>query len=155
MCWFATKESQSQIATMCLKHPTTGDTWFEKPDSDEKYQIKFKVKGHFSTDFYEESKKFIKIISDKGRMELEKITDENVELLASCIIDWEDNGAMIEPYSPENAKKMLADPEKHFVFQQLMNFVNDRTNFFIVPSSKSTLQRNNNEGVTSPLKTQK
>ena len=56
--------------------------------------------------------------------------DTTAEMLASLIVDWEDNGFISDPYSPEVALEMLEAPENLWLRSQLKLFMEDTANFF-------------------------
>ena len=106
------------------KHPVTGEEYFEKEDGSMIQGI-FTVVGTSSKEFYN----YINTHNQFGVLTTGN-EDTTAEMLASLIVDWEDNGFISDPYSPEVALEMLEAPENLWLRSQLKLFMEDTANFF-------------------------
>lgn len=72
-------------------------------------------------------------LGKSSKVDLLDAERRNIEVCAACIVGWtglEDDEGNPLPYSPEQAKELLARTELSFVREQVQDFVAKRTNFF-------------------------
>lgn len=61
----------------------------------------------------------------------ENMDAQAIEVLAACVEKWENvaEGGEAIPCTPQNVRRILADPELAWIKDQLQGFVNDLQNF--------------------------
>jgi hypothetical protein len=120
---------QPKQGKLIIKHPVTGETFFQLPDG-EKVQLILYIVGRNSPQWLE----FMKKINAKGGLEqgelFSRISENAKSFVANQIVGWEDNGALKEPYSPEKAEELINDPHNNWMMEQIQTFLIDETNFF-------------------------
>lgn len=124
---------QPKQGKLIVKHPITGDQYFDLPDG-EKVQFILYIVGRNSPQWLE----FMKKINEKGGLTqgelFSRISDSAKEFVANQIVGWEDNGALKVPYSPEKASELINDPHNNWLMEQIQAFLVDETNFFFTGS---------------------
>lgn len=118
-----------KTGTLIIKHPVTGETEFSL-DSGEKVQLILHIVGRNSQEWLD----FMKKINEKGGLDkgelFSRISDNAKSFISNQIVGWDDTGALKEPYSKENAEKLINDPKNSWLMEQIQEFLLDEANFF-------------------------
>jgi len=87
--------------------------------------------GQDSMPFRNKSKQLMKQRLAKGKddaIDVDQLEKDNAELAAACIVGWDQE--TFGPFSAEQSRAFMMDPELSWVREQVEVFVRERTNFF-------------------------
>jgi len=109
-----------------LKHPMTG----------EGLNVKVKIVGKNSRQFKERFYETVSAVSRLGKEvetgERMKVAELNsIELVAACIVGWDDNEFFGGEYTVERAKDIVSRPELAWVKSQVEDAITEDSLFFI------------------------
>lgn len=92
----------------------------------------FKVVGHDSKQFRAVAKKYAQQFLGVDKIPVDELERQNAELLAACIIGWNNltEGGVPVPYTHEKAVELMMTPELSFIREQVERYVAQRVNFF-------------------------
>lgn len=109
------------VQKMPLKHPVSG----------EETGIEFNLVGQDSKPFRDKARAISKGMIGKKTQDLDPIAieAESFELVAACIVGWNDEEAF-GPYTPSKAVELMKMDELAFAREQIEEFVKLRANFF-------------------------
>lgn len=108
--------------------------------SGEKTDIEFLVAGPDSDEFRkaedrlsnQTARRAIQRPGKALRLTAEELKERNQELLMAVTLDWKNvsfNGEEL-PFTKENLRVIYTEPAFGFIFDQALDFVNERSNFF-------------------------
>jgi hypothetical protein len=108
---------------MEIKHPKT----------DEPTGVFIELIGPDSADFrnlskVQATKRLAK--GDKAPVNLEELTNDNDNLIATCIVGWTDEDFFGMPYSKQAALDLMKNPQRAWLRRQIDEFTDERKNFF-------------------------
>lgn len=137
MASIVTEQLKPKVAELLIKHPVTGNTEFEILGQEEKVQGILRIVGQYSDEFVNASKvmaqEFEVFANAEDKSEaLDTVKHIKRDMLAKCIVGWEDNGFFSTPYSPEEALDLLTQTENDWLVDQIMSFTTEKSNFFLV-----------------------
>jgi hypothetical protein len=75
---------------------------------------------------------------EKAPVDLVELTDNNDQLLASCIVGWTDEAFFLGPYTKAAALELIKNPARAWLRRQIDDFTEDRKNFFRSDDSQPT-----------------
>lgn len=116
---YKTKES----ADMVVKHPETGE------ETDAVITVAGKDSKIWRQIEAERAQKAIDKMSKGKKYKFDAADLDNRKQLVQVILDWK-NLAPDFPYSKENAEILASDNGLAWLFEQIEEFMNDRSNFF-------------------------
>lgn len=67
---------------------------------------------------------------EKAKINLDELTNDNDDLLASCIVGWTDEEFFLTPYSKQAALDLVKNPARAWLRRQIDEFTDERKNFF-------------------------
>ena len=67
---------------------------------------------------------------EKAKVDLDELTNNNDELIASCIVGWSDEDFFLAPYSKQAALDLVKNPQRAWLRRQIDEFTDERKNFF-------------------------
>jgi hypothetical protein len=122
------KASAEQGATLQLRNPFSGEELF----NDDKSPMTISLLGRDSEPYRRTSRATANKNLKAGRAapKVEKFEQDGVELLAAVTTGWniQFGNEMLE-FSPAKVRDLYADPEYRWVYEQVDEFVAERSNF--------------------------
>lgn len=112
------------------------DVELHHPVSNEPIGVSIRVVGknsrQFKNKFYETVALAEKDLKEATKADQLKIAEQrSVELIAACVVGWEDQEFFGGPYTPERAFELLVQPELAWVKDQLEKAIVEDSSFFV------------------------
>jgi hypothetical protein len=137
---FSVKNFRNRPATLTLRDPTTGIS-LTKEESNT--TVDLEIAG-MDSKVFEEAKSEVQVkvyeamTRDKKKLDKAEHKQLSLEMFVALIVGWNPTAAEFfseelgdsNTYSPENALKIVSNPDYYWIVVQIEEFIKDRQRFF-------------------------